>query len=124
MLLKGGKVGSTQDLWFALRLGLVAFALWAAVTERWDINGDGAISIHEILVFFVRFLAFPLHALLSITPASVLHLIGLPDAPWPSSALFAVVVSLPLWGILLIGGLLAEAWLERLLKAHPVTKRV
>ena len=25
----------------------------------------------------------------------------------------AVVISLPLWGILLIGGLVAEAWLER-----------
>ncbi len=61
----------------------------------------------------VRFLAFPLHLLLSLTPAPVLHSLGLPDAHWPSSAAVAVAVSLPLWGILLIGGLLAEAWLER-----------
>ena len=66
-----------------------------------------------MLLFVVRFLAFPLHILLRLTPASVLDSFGLPDAYWPSSAILAVVISLPLWGILLIGGLVAEAWLER-----------
>jgi hypothetical protein len=81
--------------------------------EPWDANGDGRLSVHEVLLFAVRFLAFPLHLLLSLTPAPVLHALGLPDAYWPSSAVPAVVVSLPLWGVLLIGGLLAEAWIER-----------
>jgi len=84
-----------------------------AVTVPWDINSDGRISVREALLFVVRFLAFPLHLLLSLTPAPVLHALGLPDAYWPSSAVVAVVISLPLWGLLLIEGLLAEAWLER-----------
>jgi hypothetical protein len=95
------------------RVGFAALAVWVAVTETWDANGDGHISIHEMLLFVVRFLAFPLHILLSLAPASALNALGLPDAYWPSSAVVAIVLSLPLWGILLIGGLLAEAWLER-----------
>ena len=87
--------------------------MWVAVTEPWDINSDGRLSIHEVLLFFVRFLAFPLHVLLTLAPTSMLHAVGLPDAYWPSSAVVAVIISLPLWGILLIGGLMAEAWLER-----------
>ena len=83
------------------------------MTEHWDINDDGRTSFHEVLLFIVRFLAFPLHLLLRLTPTPVLHSLGLSDAYWPSSAILAVVVSLPLWGILLIGGLLAEAWLDR-----------
>jgi hypothetical protein len=106
-------VQSNHRLWFGLRVGVVALATWVAVTEPWDANGDGRVSVHELLLLVVRFLAFPLHVLLSLTPTSVLHLLGLPDAYWPSSALAAVVISLPLWGILLIGGLVAEAWLER-----------
>ena len=105
--------GSHHRLWFGLRIGLVALAAWIAVTEPWDVNGDGRLSVHEALLFVVRFLAFPLHVLLSLTPAPVLHSLGLPDAYWPSSAVAAVLISLPLWGIVLIGGLIAEAWFER-----------
>jgi hypothetical protein len=104
---------STRWLWFGFRVCFAALAVWVAVTERWDSNGDGRTSVHEVLLFVVRFLAFPLHVLLHLTPASVLHSLGLPDAYWPSSAILAVVISLPLWGILLIGGLVAEAWLDR-----------
>jgi hypothetical protein len=104
---------STHCLWFMARVGFAAAAVWVAVSESWDASGDGRISVHEALLFPVRFFAFPLHILLSLTPAPVLHALGLPDAHWPSSALIAVVVSLPVWGLLLIGGLLAEAWLER-----------
>ncbi len=108
-----GGAEATHWFWFAARVGFAALAAWVAITEPWDANGDGRISVHEALLFVVRLLAFPLHLLLSLTPAPVLHFLGLPDAHWPSSAVFAVAVSLPLWGILLIGGLLAEAWLER-----------
>ena len=113
---------STRWLWFTVRVGFAALAVWVAVTEPWDANGDGGISIHEALLFVVRFLAFPLHLLLSLTPAPVLHALGLPDAYWPSSALLAVVVSVPLWGLLLIGGLLGEAWLERATSARRPRK--
>jgi hypothetical protein len=94
----------------------VAFALLAvlvALTEPWDVNGDGRISAREVLLFPVRFVAFPLHLVLRVTPSFVLRSFGFPDAYWPSSAVAAVLVSLPLWGILLIGGLMLEAWLER-----------
>ena len=104
---------STHWLWFSIRVCFAALAVWVAVTEHWDINGDGRTSVHEVLLFVVRFLAFPLHVLLRITPTSVLHSLGLPDAYWPSSAFLAVVISLPLWGLFLIGGLVVEAWLER-----------
>jgi hypothetical protein len=106
-------INPTHRLWFMFRVGFALLAVWVAVAEPWDANGDGRISPHEVLLFPVRFLAFPLHVLLSLTPSPVLHALGLPDAYWPSSAVLAVVVSLPLWGLLLIGGLLAEAWLER-----------
>ena len=108
-----GGAEASRWLWFAARVGFAALALWVALTEVWDANGDGRISVHEALLFVVRFLAFPLHLLLSLTPAPVLHALGLPDTYWPSSAVVAVVVSLPLWGLVLIGGLLVEAWLER-----------
>ena len=117
-----GGAESAHRLWFAARVGFAALALWVAVTEVWDANGDGRISVHEALLFGVRFLAFPLHLLLSLPPAPVLHALGLPDAYWPSSAVFAVAVSLPLWGLLLIGGLLAEAWLERAAAARRARK--
>ena len=117
-------VESTRWLWFVARLGFAALAVWVAMFEPWDVNADGRISPHEALLFAVRFLAFPLHLLLSLTPpAPVLDALGLPpDAHWPSSAVFAVAVSLPLWGILLIGGLLAEAWLERASEARRARK--
>ena len=104
---------STRWLWFAFRAGFASLAGWVAVAEPWDANADARISIHEILLFVVRFLAFPVHLLLSLTPAPLLHWIGLPNAHWPSSAAMAIIISLPLWGMLLIGGLVAEAWLER-----------
>lgn len=120
MILRG--IESTHWLWFLSRVAITALAVWVAVTEPWDVNGDGHISIHEVLLFPVRFLAFPLHVLLSLTPSPVLRALGLPDAYWPSSAILAVVISLPLWGIVLIGGLLAEAWLERVAKARQLRK--
>ena len=46
---------------------------WVAVSEPWDANGDGRLSVHEVLLFAVRFLAFPLHLLLRLTPAPVLR---------------------------------------------------
>jgi cytochrome c oxidase assembly factor CtaG len=113
---------STRLLWFLSRVGFAALAVWVAVTEPWDVNGNGRLSPHEVLLFVVRFLAFPLHLLLSITPSSVLHALGLPDAYWPSSAVVAVVLSLPLWGLVLIGGLFAEAWLERLFESRQKRK--
>ncbi len=118
-----GGVEAARRFWFAARIGFAALALWVAVSEPWDANGDGRVSVREALLFVVRFLAFPLHLLLSLMPAPVLDALGLPpDAHWPSSAVFAVAVSLPLWGILLIGGLLAEAWLERAAAARRARK--
>ncbi len=120
-----GGAEATRRLWFLARVGFAALALWVAVSEPWDANGDGRVSVHEALLVLVRFLAFPLHLLLSLTPAPVLHALGLsPDAHWPSSAAVAVAVSLPLWGVLLIGGLLAEAWLERASEARRARKGV
>jgi hypothetical protein len=118
-----GGAESTRWLWFAARVGFAALAVWVAVFEPWDADGDGRVSMHEALLFVVRFLAFPLHLLLGLTPAPVLDALGLPpDAHWPSSAAVAVVVSLPLWGLMLIGGLLAEAWLERAAAARRARK--
>ena len=117
-----GGAKSTRWLWFAARVGFAALAVWVAVSEPWDADGDGRVSVHEALLFVVRFLAFPLHVVLGLTPAPVLHFFGLPDAYWSSSAVLAVAVSLPLWGVLLIGGLLAEAWLERASDARRARK--
>ena len=119
-----GGAESAHRLWFAARVGFVALAAWVAVSEPWDANGDGRVSVHEALLFVVRFLAFPLHLLLSLTPAPVLDALGLPpDAHWPSSAAVAVAVSLPLWGLVLIGGLLAEAWLEQASQARRARRQ-
>jgi hypothetical protein len=102
-----------RQLWFASRLALPVLAAWVALAEPWDADGDGAVTVHEALLFPVRLLAFPLHVLLRIAPAWALDALGLPDgARWPSSALAAVALSLPLWGLLLIGGLVAQAGLE------------
>jgi hypothetical protein len=88
-------------------------ALYTVVREGWDMNADGLLSLQEVALVLVRLLAFPVHVLMQLTPAPLLGLFGLPpDAPWPSSALLAVLLSLPLWGIFVIGGLMAEAWLE------------
>jgi hypothetical protein len=90
-----GTANSAHRLWFLFRIGFALLAVWVAVAEPWDANSDGRISPHEVLLFPVRFLAFPLHILLSLTPSPVLHALGLPDAYWPSSAVLAVVISLP-----------------------------
>ncbi len=79
--------------------------------EGWDLNRDGAFTVHEALLVLVRLVAFPVHVLLQLTPAPVLQLLGVPDAPWPSSAAVAVALGLPLWGLLVCGVLVAEAWL-------------
>ena len=97
--------------WLAcmLNVGLLTGAVCVVVAEGWDLNGDGALTIHEALLVLVRLLAFPVHVLLQLTPAPVLQFLGAPEAPWPSSA---VALSLPLWGILVCGGLVVEALLE------------
>jgi hypothetical protein len=88
-------------------------ALYTVVREGWDLNADGMLSLQELALIFVRLMAFPVHVLMKVMPAPVLGLFGLPpDAHWPSSALVAVLLSLPLWGIFVIGGLMVEAWLE------------
>ena len=100
--------------WLAclLNAGLLAGAVGVVVAEGLDLNRDGAFTVHEALLVLVRLLAFPVHVLLQLTPAPVLQLLGLPpDAPWPSSAAAAVAFSLPLWGVLVLGVLVAEAWL-------------
>jgi hypothetical protein len=114
---------SHHAIWFTIRVSFAILAVWVAVTEPWDANGDELISVHEILLLGVRLLAFPLHLLLSLTPSAAIHFVGLPDAYWPSSAIIAVVISLPLWGLLLIGGLIMEAWLERPLNARQIIQR-
>jgi hypothetical protein len=105
--------GSHHAFWFFLRMAFILVAVLVAVTEPWDGNGDGRISLHEVLLFPVRVLAFPIHLILSVTPSFALRTLNLPDAYWPTSAVVAVLLSLPLWGIVLIGGLILEAWLER-----------
>ena len=94
-----------------LNAGLLAGAVCVVVAEGWDLNGDGALTVHEALLVAVRLLAFPVHVLLQLTPAPVLGLLGAPDAPWPSSSAVAVALSLPLWGLLVCGVLVLEAWL-------------
>ena len=100
--------------WLAcmLNAGLVTGAVCVVAAEGWDLNRDGAFTAHEALLVLVRLLAFPVHVLLQLTPAPVLELLGVPEAPWPSSAAVAVALSLPLWGILACGVLVVEAWLE------------
>jgi hypothetical protein len=118
-----GGAEAAHRLWFAARVGFAALALWVAASEPWDADGDGRVSAREALLLGVRFLAFPLHLLLSLAPAPVLDALGLPpDAHWPSSAAAAVLLGLPLWGLALIGGLLAEAWLERASEARRARK--
>ena len=95
-----------------LNCGVIACAIYATVQEGWDFNGDGVLTAQDIVFVLVRLLAFPVHALLELTPAPILELLGLPDAPWPATAFVAVAVGLPLWGMFVIGSLVFEAWLE------------
>ena len=74
---------SARWLWFGFRACFAALAVWVAVTERRDIDGDGRTSFDEVLLFVVRFLAFPLHILLRLTPTSALHSLGLPMPTGP-----------------------------------------
>ncbi len=99
--------------WLAcmLNVGLVTGAVCVAAAEGWDLNRDGAFIVHEALLVLVRLLAFPVHVLLQLTPAPVLQLLGVPEAPWPSSAAVAVALSFPLWGLLVCRVLVVEAWL-------------
>ena len=99
--------------WLActLNAGLLAGAVCVVAAEGWDLNRDGAFTVHEALLVLVRLLAFPVHVLLQLTPAPALQLLGLPHAPWPSSAAVAVALGLPLWGLLVFGVLVVEAWL-------------
>jgi hypothetical protein len=99
--------------WMAcmLNTGLLAGAVGVVAAEGLDLNHDGAFTVHEALLVLVRLLAFPVHVLLQLTPAPVLQLLGVPEAPWPSSAAVAVALGLPLWGVLVCGVLVLEAWL-------------
>jgi hypothetical protein len=94
-----------------LNAGLLAGAVCVVAAEGWDLNGDGVLTAREALLVPVRLIAFPVHVLLQLTPAPVLGLLGAPDAPWPSSAAVAVGLGLPLWGLLVCGVLVLEAWL-------------
>ena len=111
--------------WLAcmLNAGLLAGAVGVVAAEGLDLNRDGAFTVHEALLVLVRLLAFPVHVLLHLTPAPVLHLLGLPDAPWPSSAAVAVALGVPLWGVLVCGVLVLEAWLEMAWEAAERHKR-
>ena len=110
----GDRSPSKAAQWLAcmLNVGLVTGAVCVVAAEGWDLNRDGVFTAHEALLVLVRLLAFPVHVLLQLTPAPVLQLLGLPEAPWPSSAVVAVALSLPLWGILVCSVLVVEAWLE------------
>jgi hypothetical protein len=115
---------AAQWLACVLNLGLLAGAVGVVVAEGWDLNRDGAFTVHEALLVLVRFLAFPVHVLLQLTPAPVLGVLGLPpDAPWPSSAAVAVALGLPLWGFLVCGVLVVEAWLGMAWEAAERRKR-
>ncbi len=110
----GDRIRAGAARWLAcmLNVGLLTGAVCVVVAEGWDLNRDGALTVHEALLVLVRLLAFPVHVLLQLTPAPVLQLLGLPEAPWPSSAAVAVALSLPLWGILVCSVLVVEAWIE------------
>ena len=109
----GDRIRAEAARWLAcmLNVGLLTGAVYVVAAEGWDLNRDGAFTAHEALLVLVRLLAFPVHVLLQLTPAPVLELLGVPEAPWPSSAAVAVALSLPLWGILACGVLVVEAWL-------------
>jgi len=103
---------AAQWLACALNAGLLAGAVAVVAAEGLDLNRDGAFTAHEALLVLVRLLAFPVHVLLQLTPAPALEFLGLPPAaPWPSTAAVAVAFSLPLWGVLVCGVLVLEAWL-------------
>jgi hypothetical protein len=113
-----------RRVWFASRLALPVLAAVVALAEPWDVDGDGAVTARDALLFPVRVLAFPLHLLLRAAPGWALAAVGLPEgARWPASALAAVALSLPLWGLLLVGGLVAQAGLELAAEARRRRRR-
>ncbi len=109
----GDRTDTEAARWLAcaLNAGLLAGAVAVVAAEGLDLNRDGAFTAHEALLVLVRLLAFPVHVLLQLTPAPVLQLLGVPESPWPSSAAVAVALGLPLWGLLVCGVLVLEAWL-------------
>jgi hypothetical protein len=111
--------------WLAclLNAGLLAGAVGVVAAEGLDLDRDGAFTAHEALLVLVRLAAFPIHLLLQLTPAPVLQLLGLPAAPWPSSSAVAVGLGLPLWGVLVCGVLVLEAWLGMAWEAAERRKR-
>ena len=76
---------AAQWLACTLNAGLLVGAVCVVAAEGWDLNRDGAFTAHEALLVLVRLLAFPVHVLLQLTPAPVLQLLGLPEAPWRPS---------------------------------------
>src|SRR5215212_9992360 len=96
-----------RSLCWALNLGALGGALAVVASQGWDLDGDGALTVHEALLVLVRLLAFPVHLALRLAPAPLLHLLGVPDVPWPTSAAVAIAASLPLWGLFVVGGLAA-----------------
>ena len=121
----GDRIRAEAARWLAcmLNVGLLTGAVCVVAAEGWDLNRDGAFTAYEALLILVRLLAFPVHVLLQLTPAPVLELLGVPEAPWPSSAAVAVALSLPLWGILACGVLVVEAWLEMAWEAVDAHRR-
>ncbi len=111
--------------WLAclLNASLLAGAVGVVAAEGLDLDRDGAFTVREALLVLVRLLAFPVHVLLEVTPAPVLRLLGVRDAPWPSSAAVAVALGLPLWGVLVCGVLVLEAWLGMAWEAAERLKR-
>ena len=109
----GDRTSTDALRWLAcmLNAGLLAGAVGVVAAEGLDLDRDGAFSAHEAVLVLVRLLAFPVHVLLQLAPAPALQLLGVPEAPWPSSAAVAVALGLPLWGLLVCGVLMLEAWL-------------
>ena len=109
----GDRTRTEVARWLAcmLNAGLLAGAVGVVAAEGLDLDRDGAFTAREAALVSVRLLAFPVHVLLRLAPAPALQLLGVPDAPWPSSAAVAVALGLPLWGVLVCGVLVLEAWL-------------
>ena len=112
MRVETNQAGPIRWRYVAFNCGALACAIYTTVQEGWDANADGLMTLQEFCLVFVRLLAFPVHVVLQLTPSSILALLGCPIAPWPGTALVAVALGIPLWGMVLIGGLIVEAWIE------------
>ena len=102
---------AAQWLTCVLNAGLLAGAVGVVAAEGLDLDRDGASTAREAALVLVRLLAFPVHVPPQIAPAPALWLLGVPAAPWPPSAAVALAPGLPLWGALVCGVLVLEAWL-------------